>query len=113
MVIGILAVGFQLNDVIASTAIKEYDVIRQITDLGAWFVHTKTWLEVCIDTKQGELKLMGPKKRNVIHTRRQASMDKLCNSQTLAIVSHWKNSGGKRQCKINNHPTQSHLKKNT
>ena len=27
------AVGFQLNDVIASTAIKEYDVIRQITDL--------------------------------------------------------------------------------
>ena len=41
MVIGILAVGFQLNDVIASTAIKEYDVIRQITDLGAWFVHTK------------------------------------------------------------------------
>ena len=27
------AVGFQLNDVIASTTIKEYDVIRQITDL--------------------------------------------------------------------------------
>ena len=27
------AVGFQLNDVIASTANKEYDVIRQITDL--------------------------------------------------------------------------------
>ena len=26
-------VGFQLNYVIASTAIKEYDVIRQITDL--------------------------------------------------------------------------------
>ena len=28
-----MAVGFQLNDVIALTAIKEYDVIRQITDL--------------------------------------------------------------------------------
>ena len=27
------AVGFQLNDVIESTSIKEYDVIRQITDL--------------------------------------------------------------------------------
>ena len=27
------AVGFQLNDVIASTTTKEYDVIRQITDL--------------------------------------------------------------------------------
>ena len=27
------AVGFQLNDVIALTAIGEYDVIRQITDL--------------------------------------------------------------------------------
>ena len=27
------AVGFQLNDVIAPTAIEEYDVIRQITDL--------------------------------------------------------------------------------
>ena len=27
------AVGFQLNDVIALTAIEEYDVIRQITDL--------------------------------------------------------------------------------
>ena len=27
------AVGFQLNDVIAFTALKEYDVIRQITDL--------------------------------------------------------------------------------
>ena len=27
------AVGFQLNDVIPSTAIKEYDVIRQIMDL--------------------------------------------------------------------------------
>ena len=26
-------VGFQLNDVIALTAIEEYDVIRQITDL--------------------------------------------------------------------------------
>ena len=29
----VYAVGFQLNDVIASTALKEYDVIRQITDL--------------------------------------------------------------------------------
>ena len=29
----VYAVGFQLNDVIASTAIKEYDVILQITDL--------------------------------------------------------------------------------
>ena len=29
----VYAVGFQLNDVIPSTAIKEYDVIRQITDL--------------------------------------------------------------------------------
>ena len=29
----VYSVGFQLNDVIASTAIKEYDVIRQITDL--------------------------------------------------------------------------------
>ena len=29
----VYGVGFQLNDVIASTAIKEYDVIRQITDL--------------------------------------------------------------------------------
>ena len=27
------AVGFQLNDVIALTAIEEYDVIRQITNL--------------------------------------------------------------------------------
>ena len=27
------AVGFQLNDVITSTALNEYDVIRQITDL--------------------------------------------------------------------------------
>ena len=27
------AVGFQLNDVIALTAIEEYDVIRQIMDL--------------------------------------------------------------------------------
>ena len=27
------AVGFQLNDVIAFTALKEYDVMRQITDL--------------------------------------------------------------------------------
>ena len=27
------AVGFQLNDLIASNALKEYDVIRQITDL--------------------------------------------------------------------------------
>ena len=27
------AVGFQLNDVIALTAIEEYDVIRKITDL--------------------------------------------------------------------------------
>ena len=32
VVIGI-RVGFQLNDVIALTAIEEYDVIRQITDL--------------------------------------------------------------------------------
>ena len=29
----VFGVGFQLNDVIASTAIKEYDVIRQIKDL--------------------------------------------------------------------------------
>ena len=28
-----MAVGFQLNDVIASTAIKEYDILHQITDL--------------------------------------------------------------------------------
>ena len=28
-----MAVGFQLNDVIALTAIEEYDVIRQITNL--------------------------------------------------------------------------------
>ena len=28
----VYGLGFQLNDVIASTAIKEYDVIRQITD---------------------------------------------------------------------------------
>ena len=28
-----MAVGFQLNDVIALTAIEEYDVIRQIMDL--------------------------------------------------------------------------------
>ena len=55
-----LLVGFQLNDVIAFTALKEYDVIRQITDLreygstiikqevkfSRWFVHTedsKAW----------------------------------------------------------------------
>ena len=29
----VYGVGFQLNDVIASTAIKEYDVIHEITDL--------------------------------------------------------------------------------
>ena len=29
----VYAIGFQLNDVIASTSIKEYDVIRQIMDL--------------------------------------------------------------------------------
>ena len=29
----VYAVGFQLKDVIASTSIKEYDVIRHITDL--------------------------------------------------------------------------------
>ena len=33
-----MAVGFQLNDVIALTAIEEYDVIRKITDLREYAV---------------------------------------------------------------------------
>ena len=65
-----MAVGFQLNDVIASTALKEYDVIRQITDLREYAEYDyKTGSEVVCP--YGGFKSMGVK---VIKTQERCKL---------------------------------------
>ena len=67
----VYAVGFQLNDVIASTAIKEYDVIRQITVLRIIKQEVKLSRVVC---PYGGFKSMRVK---VIKTQEMAMSSKL------------------------------------